>query len=290
MPDTPKGNWQTRLGVWLPTLAIVAAAFWAFIAYQRQQEINLISPEKFQDWYSLCVSFRNAGRTDKAVRACEQAARIDPNADIAWANLGLLYTDQKRYPKAIDAFQRALRIGGDRANMLNNLGIAYKLSGNLEQAIVTYQRVIAISPDFVKAHFNLGNAYREKQEWDKAAEEYRIVTEKAPTDGDALYNLARCDARTKYYAEAISALARAIQINPGYVTLAAKSNDFAGMRDNPDFQSLLRADPAQLENKEPPGVSPEKDAGSTEASAKSGESNVPPASGSGGKGDTGGHS
>ena len=236
MESSPKKGGAARLGVWLPTVALVALAVAGYIIYRQKVEIQEITPEQFQDAYSLCVSFRNQGKIDKAIRICELATKLDAKSEPAWATLGLVYTEKRMGAKAVGALQHALQINPNSANTYNNIGIAYKLAGNIEQAVASYQKAIAISPEHLKAHFNLGNALREQGRYEEAAAEYRIVVAKDPNDGDAFYNLARCDARTKTYAEVITSLNSAIQLNPNFAALAARSPDFENMKDNPEFK------------------------------------------------------
>lgn len=263
MQEPSKPRQTGRLGVWLPTLAIVAAIVGFYFAYQARQEVELISPEDYESWYSLGVGFQGRSECKKAVRAFEQATRLKPDSDTAWARLGLAYTDCRQYQKAVDAFNRALQTSPDNANTYNNLGIAYKGLKDYEKAVASYQRALAMSPDLLKAHFNLGNAYREKGDCEKAAGEYRTVLQKEAKDGDALYNLARCDSRLKNYAEAVNALSMAISVNPSYVTLAVKDPDFGNMKDNPEFKALLRMGLNALQQADHPAASPGNSQGGT---------------------------
>jgi Flp pilus assembly protein TadD len=70
------------------------------------------------------VVLESRGQTEKAIKECREALRIDPNSAIAHNNLGVIYDRHGRNEEAIREFREALRIQPDFARAHNSLAVA----------------------------------------------------------------------------------------------------------------------------------------------------------------------
>lgn len=84
-----------------------------------------------------------------------------------------------------------------------------------------------------------GRHYRAK-ELDLAIADARKATELAPTNADTWYDLASYFALAGKKAEALTALAKAIELNPRHKRTARTDKDLDSLRGDPEFEKLLK--------------------------------------------------
>jgi tetratricopeptide (TPR) repeat protein len=93
---------------------------------------------------NLGVALRKARRYDEAIRAHEEAVRIDPTEPVLARNLAIAHRGAGRYEEAIPAYVKALELGnGGPPDLLFDLATCHEKVGNTETAIATFQRYIA---------------------------------------------------------------------------------------------------------------------------------------------------
>ena len=71
---------------------------------------------------------------DEAIKACDEAIRLDPKYALAWNNNGKALGNQGRLDEAIKAFDEAIRLDPNYAGAWNNKGMALKLLGRSTEA------------------------------------------------------------------------------------------------------------------------------------------------------------
>ena len=128
----------------------------AIKAYQQALRIN---PEDANIWNNLGFSYGRSGQTEKQIEAYKQALRINPEDASTWYNLGVIYSDKGQTVKEIEAYKQALRINPEDASTWYNIGVTYSKSGQPAKAIEAYQQALRINPEVVEVWFNLGVTY-----------------------------------------------------------------------------------------------------------------------------------
>ena len=130
----------------------------------------------------------NTGQTVKAIKAYQQALRINPDDADAWVNLGLTYSHADQTTKAIEAYQQALRINPDDAGAWYNLGTTYSHADQTAKAIEAYQQALRIDPDNAAAWYNLGVEFKFSGESQRVMEVYRRLKALDPAFADKFFN------------------------------------------------------------------------------------------------------
>ncbi|NVM38340.1 MAG: trypsin-like peptidase domain-containing protein [Candidatus Lokiarchaeota archaeon] len=115
----------------------------------------------------------------KALLYLEIAIKTDISLLKAWAyfEIGYCYGELKSYAKAIEACKQAIRINPDNARVHYNLGCDYGKLGFYKDAIEAFKQAIRIDPDYANAHHGLGIIYLMIGDKISALEEYKILKE-----------------------------------------------------------------------------------------------------------------
>jgi len=147
----------------------------------------------------LGISYRNVGRSDKAITFHKKAIEIAPNFAPSYMNLGNAYFDIGETEKAISLFKKAIEIRPHHPIAYHNLGIVYKNAGNIEEAILLYKKAIEIAPYYGQAHVRLGEAYNDIGKTNEAIELYKKALQIDPHFAEAHNNLAEIYYSQKQY-------------------------------------------------------------------------------------------
>ena len=59
------------------------------------------------------------GKYDEAIKAYDEAIRLDPNLAMAWSNKGNALTGQGKYDEAMKAYDEAIRLDPNLASAWN---------------------------------------------------------------------------------------------------------------------------------------------------------------------------
>jgi len=89
---------------------------------------------------------KNSGHYKKAIKALEQADRIDNFRTDVLNLLGVCHYLIKQYENAIDCFERVIGIDPGSAMDHANLGVNYKASGNLKKAKECLEKAVSLDP------------------------------------------------------------------------------------------------------------------------------------------------
>lgn len=121
---------------------------------------------------------RQALKIDANARA---ARRLLDLIKQTYYGTGLAFLDDNQYTQAIKAFENAARIDPSFAKAQCNLGFIYIEQNHQEKAIAPLKKAIKANPKFKEAHFNLGIAYLRLGQFELARDAAGIVLELCDT-------------------------------------------------------------------------------------------------------------
>jgi eukaryotic-like serine/threonine-protein kinase len=168
--------------------------------------------------------------TDSAIRAFQQAVRLDPNYTLAYAGLGDAYWRKYRDEKdprwvqsSRESCEQALRLDDKLAAAHECLGTLYTGTGRYEDAVPEFERALHSEPTNDDAYRGLARAYERLGKLSQAEKTYQQAIELRPHYwatyswlGAFYYN------RTRYH-EAAEMFSKVISIAPnsfrGYYNL-----------------------------------------------------------------------
>jgi len=202
---------------------------------------------------TLGLALETAGRTENALAASDEAARIDPTHLPALLSRAIQLLKLHRLPDAAEAFaryrqaagtstrppsvyfafavlaeaaagrlNRAIEIGEEGlalhprcAPLLLHLGAARERAGDVEGAETLYRRSCEEDPSLPQAHKALGDALYRRGAFAEAARAFDDALQLAPALGDDVYfKLGNIAYKRGDRAEAVRMWRRALELNP----------------------------------------------------------------------------
>ena len=165
---------------------------------------------------NLGIQLAQLGNIKKAIRAFENALKVDPKFYPAHYNIGILYQGDDKFNEAVVAYKHVLKIKPDYAEAHNNLGITFKELGRLDEAEASYRQAIALKPALVEAHSNLGVTLKELGRLDEAEACLTQAIALKPDLAEAHSNLGNTLQELGRLDEAEASLIKAIAFKPDY--------------------------------------------------------------------------
>ena len=139
----------------------------ALKAFQQAAELD---PKLTMARLNEGVAYLNLQKIDEAKAALEDALKHDPKSPNAWYNLGLLAKNTGDAEAAIDAFHHVVEIDANDADTWYFLGTAYVQAKQFPQAVDAFQHALQLNPLHASAEFGLSRAYQQSADTDHARE------------------------------------------------------------------------------------------------------------------------
>jgi len=196
----------------------------------------------------------------ESIEKFKKAIEIKPDRHEAYNNWGNVLLDLGKMENnthflkdATEKYKKALEIKPDEYEAYYNWGFALADLGEMEnnpnlfnEAIEKYKKAIEIKPDKHEAYYNWGNALLDLGEmennpnlFNEAIEKYKKAVEIKPDKHEAYYNLACAYSLLNEPQSALKYLKKAIEYDPDNRKEASEDEDFAPLRENPEFIALV---------------------------------------------------
>jgi tetratricopeptide (TPR) repeat protein len=193
---------------------------------------------------NIGVGLLQQGNVDAAIAEFQRAITLDSKYFSARLNLAYAYERADRIDEAIAAYREVVNLEPGNFFARNNLGVLYDKKGHYDLAIVELENALRIEPGNAMALKNLETA--KKNQTAVSARDAQILqaerlAQTKPNDPQASYSLARLYAFYGKKERAYEWLAKAL--GQGYKDISYLRSDPAlhGIRDERDFQLLLRS-------------------------------------------------
>jgi tetratricopeptide (TPR) repeat protein len=215
----------------------------AIAAFKKATELQ---PDNFMGFQQLGTAYHAVGQVELALENYQRATAIRPSAS-ALSNIGTLHYGRGEFAQAADAYREAITLRPNSATTHRNLGDALTRLGSHQEARSAYQRAVALSEADLKVNPSDPRlvavlALHLRKSGARGAAQARIAdaVAKAPSDIEVLYRAAVINALDGKPVEAIGFLRSAIE--SGYSRArAGEDDDFASLRDLPEFKALITA-------------------------------------------------
>jgi tetratricopeptide (TPR) repeat protein len=189
--------------------------------YQRMPQDSHVT------WNKVGIAYHQLGQLTLARKSYEKSVKLNKDYAEAINNLGTVAYAQKNYRRATNFYKRALVITPDSASMHSNLGTALFARKKYEDAILEYQKALALDANVFEHRGSQGTVLQE-----------RSVEERAKFH----YHLARIYAKNGQTDRAIQYLRKALEEGFNERDKIAQEDAFQMLRDNPEFQTLLKTE------------------------------------------------
>jgi len=154
---------------------------------------------------TLAIYAASPQNTPQELDNATQAARLN--------NLGVAYMNQQLFEKALKAFEQAAALDPKFQIGQMNQGIALLNLGRVDAARQFLEQAVKQNPRDPHAWYNLGMLEKNSANSAAAVDAFRHVTEIDPNDADTWYFLGASYAQNKRYPEAIDAFQHALKLN-----------------------------------------------------------------------------
>lgn len=130
---------------------------------------------------------------------------------------GVVLLGLKKYNQSISSFQNYLNISPHDTYAWFNLGQAFEQNRNFDRAVYAYEAAVLIDPLYAKPWFFIGNIYSSFGNNTKAIRAYENYTKLIPEDDLGWFYLSQTYKNNKQINESVTAINKAIQINPSEI-------------------------------------------------------------------------
>ena len=140
---------------------------------------------------NLGAAYMNQQLFEKALKAFEQAAELDPKMEIAPINQGIALLNLGRVDAARQILEQAVKQKPSDPHAWYNLGLREKNSGNSQAAIDAFRRVTEIDANDADAWYFLGASYAQNKQYPEAIDAFQHALKPNPLHASAEFGLSR---------------------------------------------------------------------------------------------------
>lgn len=105
---------------------------------------SLVEAKTADEWYNEGNDLGQSGKYEEAIKAFDEALKINPQFVDAWNNKGFALADLGRYEEAIIAYDEALKINPQDADVWFNKGVALKNLGRIDEANKAFDEALKL--------------------------------------------------------------------------------------------------------------------------------------------------
>jgi len=153
---------------------------------------------------------------------------------------GLKLYYQRQFPEALDLFNQALQIDALCYEALNAKGATLAFQGHYDQGLALIQQALNLNSSYVYANFNQGLAYELAGRWDESIAAYQRALQIDNQDTWSYYGIASIYGRQGNVDKVLEYLKLAIALDAGVKEVARNEHDFAPVRNDLRFQTLVK--------------------------------------------------
>lgn len=170
-------------------------------------------PDLYTVQYAMGVVCAMKGQYDESIRYFNKAIEMFPYFVEAWFNKGVSYQKQLKVEEAIRAFRKVIELGDPADEFVQQ---AKSLVNVIEEKLHEDSGITL--DDYLKAKDKFDEAFAamQKQHWHRALEGFQAVIALNPNHPQSYGNMGICCAQLGRKQEALAALDKALELDPGY--------------------------------------------------------------------------
>ena len=210
-------------------------------AYRRNTELE---PDNARAFQMLGTSLQMLGDLDGAVAPYREAIRLAPDAR-AWANLAYVYYARGKLADAVRAYEEAARLEPASGTIRRSLGDARAKAGDAagaradwRSAIDRSRAALKVNPRDPRQLKNVAICLAKLGEREEALRAAATALEAGPASADTHYGVAVVQALLGNTKEALVLLGKAFELGAS-PSLAKQDDDLASLRTTPGFEKLV---------------------------------------------------
>jgi Flp pilus assembly protein TadD len=236
---------RLNAGVWAVIPAVVTVIALAVVAHFQigywQSSYDLwshalaVTQNNFIAEDNLGGALILEGREEEAHGHFEAAARINPTDPMSHSNLGTYFQTHHQSREAVAEYETALRLTSDPgflAQTYANLGAAHRALGEDAEARESFMHALRLNPNQPNAWFGLGLVARTQGNLAEAVSDLARSLELQPTP-QAYFEIGRTLAQAGRIPEALEAFQSALQLAPDFTEAQQAADALRQQRSHP---------------------------------------------------------
>ncbi len=125
-----------------------------------------------------------SGKNDRAKELLEKVLSINAENGMVYQRLGNIASQEKDWDKANEYFGKAIELDPDNKDLAFNIAVSYYNRGQLKEAAPFFEKTLAADPEDVAVYEILGRCYVAGEMYDEAHPFLEGAVEKFPDNGD----------------------------------------------------------------------------------------------------------
>ena len=195
------------------------------------------SPQCAVAWSNKGAALDDQGKHDEAIKAYDEAIRLDPNDANAWYNKGVSLLKQGKFNESLQVLNKTIELEPDLAMAWCAKGFVLGKLGEYNESIQAFDKAIELKPGFVEARegkelalklyagtlnnecvslMNEAGAFFNQGKYDEAVKTFDMALEINQSFKEAWVYKAQSLVNLGKYNEAIKSFDKAIEINQSY--------------------------------------------------------------------------
>jgi tetratricopeptide (TPR) repeat protein len=207
-------------------------------------------PKDFDLWNTHGVILRRLKRYPEALKALDQAQKLNPKSLAPAINRGNVLTDSGAYPAAEAVFAKLARLEPRNAEYQRGLGRALLKQKKYEPAVVRLKQAVNLRKDYLDAWLDLSSAEGERHRHEDGLAVLDRALEAMPGDAkllEAKAMMLRRSGRLREAAEFVRALLPARDEGWVHFQLAAALGEYDRETANVHYRRAVDLDPTNIE-------------------------------------------
>lgn len=215
--EKPKNAWgHFMLGLSASKTGDTATAMKAF------DEALRLDPKHVKSLINSARLLIDQKKPDEALPRLDHAVMLQPDSSEVQRLFARAYVAQGKVDEAISAYEYAIELNDKDAWSHNNLGLLLFEQGRANEAVAPLSRAVELRKDVAVFSNNLGMALEHTGKFQDAAASYRLALEVEPANAKAKRNLARV--------EHVKDVPKAADVNAEEKSVTPAPDEQAGLR------------------------------------------------------------
>jgi len=159
-------------------------------AIQGSMQVLRTDEKNVEAMKVLAAGFAKQGKHELALSVLRNARELDAKDPEILVKQARSHLAMNENPQARAALEAAAQVpGGGSAEAYNDLGLVYHEAGDFAGAEEMFRKALSRWPEMVSAHLNLGSALKGQQKYAEAETAMKRALELDPANADTQFNL-----------------------------------------------------------------------------------------------------
>lgn len=222
-------------------------------AVKALEEAQKLQPQDIKVNYTLAQAYQKAKQYENAEKTFKLLAELSPEDAASYYGLIVrMYDEVGQYDRAVEAAKKVVELSPKSELAVYNLGIMYFKLERYDEAIGAFQKALKIRPNYEYAWYQVGYSYSRQKKYKEAIEAFKRFVELMPDSYDGWFNIGISYMMLKDFQNALQPMEKTVELKPDYgVALYNLAIVYLNLHDNLSardvYKKLVAVDPGLAE-------------------------------------------